>query len=156
MKTPVENVPSMGTYLAEFNRYYKELIEIYHDMALQTGLSDSAFDIFYYLCEYGDGCLQRDICASTCLPKQTIHSSIRNLEAEGYLTLARGKGRSMRISLTDAGRLLVQDTILPMVQLENEAFSCMTPDECRQMLALQNRYTAALRDGLKRFSQSQS
>lgn len=144
----------MGTFLAEFNRYYKELIDIYHDMALQIGLSDSAFDIFYYLCEHGDGCLQRDICASTHLPKQTIHSSICKLETEGYLTLARGKGRSMRISLTDAGKLMMQETVLPMIRLENEAFSCMTPDECRQMLALQSRYTAALRDGLERFSQS--
>lgn len=140
--------PSMSAYLTEFNRNYKEVNELYHDTALHVGLSDSAFEILYHLCENGDGCQQKDICAATCIPKQTIHSSIRNLEQNGYLTLTRGRGRGMLISLTDAGRALVQKTIFPVIQRENEAFACMTPEECRQMLALEAKYTSALRASL--------
>lgn len=147
--------PSMSAYLTEFNRNYKEVNELYHDTALHLELSDSAFDILYHLCENGDGCQQKDICAATCIPKQTIHSSIRNLEQSGYLTLARGRGRGMLISLTDAGRELVQKTIFPVIQRENEAFACMTPEECRQMLALQAKYTKALRTSLSALFQTE-
>ena len=46
----------------EFNRLYKEMDDLYHDIALKLGLSDSALTIFYAICELGDGCLQKDIC----------------------------------------------------------------------------------------------
>ena len=42
----------------EFNRLYKEMDDLYHDIALKLGLSDSALTIFYAICELGDGCLQ--------------------------------------------------------------------------------------------------
>ena len=74
---------SITKELKEYNQIYKELNEIYHSMALKTGLSDSAFDIFYAIAVIGDGCLQRDICQMTFLSKQTIHSSVRKLEKEG-------------------------------------------------------------------------
>ena len=78
--------PYISNPLKEFNRIYKKTNEIYHDIALRLGLSDSAFDILYSISELGDGCLQKDICNATCIPKQTIHSSIRQMEKSGYLT----------------------------------------------------------------------
>lgn len=94
----------MSSYLCEFNRIFKEFNDIYHEVASRLGLSNSAFDIFYAICELGDGCLQRDICKTTYIPKQTVNSSIRNLEREGYLTLVHGKGRNMHIYLTERGK----------------------------------------------------
>lgn len=98
----------MSSYLCEFNRIFKEFNDIYHDVALRLGLSNSAFDIFYAICELGDGCLQRDICKTTFIPKQTVNSSIRNLEREGYLTLVHGKGRNMHIYLTERGKKMLK------------------------------------------------
>ena len=58
----------------EFNRLYKEMDDLYHDIALKLGLSDSALTIFYAICELGDGCLQKDICSQSFCSKQTINS----------------------------------------------------------------------------------
>ena len=74
----------ISKYLKEYNHIYKEANEIYHEAARRLHLSDSAFEIFYALFDMGDNCLQRDICKSSCLPKQTINSSIRKLQADGY------------------------------------------------------------------------
>ena len=126
--------PYISNPLKEFNRIYKKTNEIYHDIALRLGLSDSAFDILYSISELGDVCLQKDICNATCIPKQTIHSSIRQMEKSGYLTLSSGKGRSMHITLTDLGKNLLERTIYPVMQMEGEAFHCMTDEECQQML----------------------
>ena len=136
--------PYISAPLQEFNRIYKRSNEIYHNIALQLGLSNSAFDILYSICELGDGCLQKDICAATFIPKQTVNSSIRQLEAAGYMTLSSGKGRSMHINLTDTGRSLLKNTIYPVMQMESEAFRCMSSEECQQMLDLYRRYTLAL------------
>ena len=59
--------PYISNPLKEFNRIYKKTNEIYHDIALRLGLSDSAFDILYSISELGDGCLQKDICNATCM-----------------------------------------------------------------------------------------
>lgn len=144
--------PYINNPLKEFNRIYKKTNEIYHDIALRLGLSDSAFDILYSISELGDGCLQKDICNATCIPKQTIHSSIRQMETSGYLTLSSGKGRSMHITLTDLGKSLLERTIYPVMQMEGEAFHCMTDEECQQMLALFGKYIQALGDAAKNLS----
>lgn len=144
--------PYISNPLKEFNRIYKKTNEIYHDIALRLGLFDSAFDILYSISELGDGCLQKDICNATCIPKQTIHSSIRQMEKSGYLTLSSGKGRSMHITLTDLGKNLLERTIYPVMQMEGEAFHCMTDEECQQMLALFGKYIQALGDAAKNLS----
>lgn len=144
--------PYISNPLKEFNRIYKKTNEIYHDIALRLGLSDSAFDILYSISELGDDCLQKDICNATCIPKQTIHSSIRQMEKSGYLTLSSGKGRSMHITLTDLGKNLLERTIYPVMQMEGEAFHCMTDEECQQMLALFGKYIQALGDAAKNLS----
>ena len=144
--------PYISNPLKEFNRIYKKTNEIYHDIALRLGLSDSAFDILYSISELGDGCLQKDICNATCIPKQTIHSSIRQMEKSGYLTLSSGKWRSMHITLTDLGKNLLERTIYPVMQMEGEAFHCMTDEECQQMLALFGKYIQALGDAAKNLS----
>ncbi len=144
--------PYINNPLKEFNRIYKKTNEIYHDIALRLGLSDSAFDILYSISELGDSCLQKDICNATCIPKQTIHSSIRQMEKSGYLTLSSGKGRSMHITLTDLGKSLLERTIYPVMQMEGEAFHCMTDEECQQMLALFGKYIQTLGDAAKNLS----
>lgn len=138
--------PYISAPLQEFNRIHKKSNEIYHNIALRLGLSNSAFDILYSICELGDGCLQKDICAATFIPKQTVNSSIRQMETAGYLTLSSGKGRSMHISLTDAGSKLLEQTIHPVLQIENDAFCCMSEEECQQLIALTRRYTQALNE----------
>ena len=81
----------ISKYLKEYNHIYKEANEIYHEAARRLHLSDSAFEIFYTIFEMGDNCLQRDICKASCMPKQTVNSSIRKLQTDGYLTLSPGK-----------------------------------------------------------------
>ncbi len=150
MKKEDRTMPYMSTYLCEFNRIYKEFNDIYHEAALRLGLSNSAFDIFYAICELGDGCLQRDICKATFIPKQTVNSSIRNLEKEGYLTLMHGKGRNMHIYLTERGKEMLKDVIYPVIEVENHSFQGLTKEEGQQLLRLLARYNAELKAGFEK------
>ena len=138
----------ISKYLKEYNHIYKEANDIYHEIARKLQLSDSALDIFYTIFEIGDNCLQRDICKASCMPKQTVNSSIRKLQTNGYLTLSPGKGRSMHIHLTPSGQKLIQEKLVPLIRIENDAFEDMTVEECEQLIHLNAKYNQALRSRL--------
>ncbi len=135
--------------LKEYNHIYKENNNLYHDIALQLKLSDSAFDIFYAICVLGDGCLQRDICSLSATSKQTINSSIRKLEKSGYLTLRPGKGRQLHIFLTDTGGDLVRERIFPIIETENRTFDSMPEEECQELLRLSKKYMEIFKENIK-------
>ena len=139
-------MPHMSRQLMDFNHIYKEFNDIYREAAMKVGLSLSGFDILYSICEMGDGCLQRDISQMCCIPKQTVNSSIRKLEKEGYLTLKKGKGRDMHIHLTAGGQKLMEEKIYPVIAAENQAFSSMSEEECEKMLELYEKYNTALKE----------
>ena len=138
-----------GKKQTAFNRIFREFDEVYHMVALKNGLSDSAFFILYSICELGNGCLQKDICRLTFISKQTIHSSIRNLEQAGYLKLEAGRGRDKHIFLTKAGEELVEQKILPVLIAENQVFQKMTKEEGDALLSLSEKYLSILRKNLK-------
>lgn len=131
--------------LKEFNAIYRELDEMYHKIALQIGLSDSALRIFYYIAEFGDGCLQKEIAEYYFISKKTIHSSIKNLESQGYLVLQKGKRRDMHVYLTQVGQEFVQEHIIPIFEFENDIFNAFSPKESRQLLQLIRKYVMVSR-----------
>lgn len=123
----------------QFNRLYKELDDIYHEIALAIGISDSALAVLYVVCTLGDGCLQKDICREAYVSKQTISSSVRNLERNGFLYLEKS-GRDKHICLTEKGRQFVEQKIRPVVDMENGAFLEMEPEERAEFIRLSHKY----------------
>ncbi len=137
------------TEVQKFNRLYKELDDLYHDIALYAGLSDSACSILYAVCTIGDGCLQRDICREVFISKQTINSSVRNLEKNDILYLKKDRGRDRQIFLTEKGRRLVEEKIRPVIELENDSFLGMDPCERAEFIRLSEKYVENFRKRVK-------
>ena len=137
--------------LREFNCLYKEIEKLYHDIAIKAGMSDSSFFILYTIVELGNGCLQKDVWDMYSINKQTIHSSIRNLEKNGYIFLKKGKGRNMHIYLTEEGEKLIQQKMIPIMEAENDVFTAMTAQESKELLRLNKKYTALLHQKMSRF-----
>ena len=133
-----------GEELRELNRLYKELDDIYHNIALKLNLSDSAFIIFYTLCEVGERCSQKDICNQAAISKKTINSAIQKLEQEDYICMRHGKGRQMQIYLTEKGQKMLQEKIYPVMQIENNVFQKMEETEARELLRLFQKYVLQL------------
>ena len=123
----------------QFNRLYKELDDIYHEIALAIGVSDSALAVLYVDCTLGDGCLQKDICREAYVSKQTISASVRNLEKNGFLYLEKS-GRDKHICLKEKGRQFVEQKIRPVVDMENGAFLEMEPEERAEFIRLSQKY----------------
>jgi len=141
-----------GHALKKFNYLCKELDDVYHKIALKSGLSDSAFFILYAVVENGDGCLQKDIAECYSLSRQTINSSVKSLTEKGYITLLPGKGRDKHIQLTLAGRQLVKDRILPVIKMENAAFDEMASEDKQALLRLTEEYIRLLQEKVKQIT----
>lgn len=119
----------------EFNQFLREFQDVFDDAALKIGVSQSAFDVLWALCECGEGCLQRDICAYTFLGKQTVGSSVHKLVADGMLHLEPAeKGRGMRVFFTARGRRFAEENVMPLLAADVEAFTEI-PREQRAVLA---------------------
>lgn len=131
---------SLGEHLEEFNRLYREMDRIYHELAVKAELSDSAFFILYAIVEMGNGYLQKDIAERYSISRQTVNSSIQNLKAKGYISMEPGNGRDRHICLTPSGRQLAKDTIYPVMEMEKAAFAEMSDKESRELLKLTRKY----------------
>ena len=130
----------------QYNSLFKEMTDIYHNIALKLEISDSAFLILYAIVELGCGCTQKDIAQMYYMSKQTINSSIKNLEKSGYITLKQDKGNNKQIFLTTLGEKLAQEKIKPVIKIENDVFAQMSFDESQKLLKLTRKYTDLLKE----------
>ena len=106
------------------NYLHSEINNVFHEMSQQMGLSDSISCILYTICNFGDSCLLTDIINMTGIPKQTVNSALRKMEGDGYLQLETTQTRRKKVVLTEAGKLLAQNTAEQMIRMENEIYRC--------------------------------
>ncbi len=128
-----------------YNYLLGELSAVYHAISLKMGLSDSASMILYAICDLGDGCLVQALSHHSGLSKQTVHSALRKLAAEGYLYLETAGGRSKRVRLTPDGQKLVSRTALRLLEMEDSIFSAWPREDVERYLALTERFLLELR-----------
>ncbi len=135
-----------GEHLEEFNRLYREMDRIYHELAVNAGMSDSAFFILYAIVEMGNGYLQKDIAERYSISRQTVNSSVQNLKAKGYIEMEPGNGRDRHIYLTPAGQQVAEKNIYPVMKMEKAAFQEMSEQESRELLKLTRKYVRIFQD----------
>ncbi len=124
----------------DYIRLQHQIDEFYHELAVRQSLSDSALLVLWTLVELGEGCTQRDICRQFALTKQTVHSSVQKLSKEGFLSLRPGPGREVRVFLTEAGRALIQEKVIPLKHAEEAASRRMGEEELTAMLHLTRKW----------------
>lgn len=122
----------------------KEVDELYHNIAVSLGFSDSALDVLYALYCLGDGCSQAQICRQCYSSRQTINSSIAKMAREGLIYLEQGQGRQRRICLTGEGRAVIREKIHPVARMERAAFMELDGGERGQLLRLMRKYSDSL------------
>ena len=122
----------------ELNRIYKKQAELYHIYALSCGLSDAAFWVLYSLCETDETYTQNALAETWCLPKQTVNSAIRGLVRDGVIRLepmpfAR---HSKAVFVTEKGREICRQHVIPLIEAEQRALSCMQKEEVDYFIEL--------------------
>ena len=130
----------------EFLSLQNQIDGFYHELAVRMGLSSSAFQILWSIVELGENCTQRDVCQQFYISKQTVHSAVRKLEQDGILVIAPKSGRQASLSLTDKGRELVRERVVPAMEAERAAARGMRLEELQAMLQLTEKWFRLFRE----------
>ncbi len=138
--------------LYSLNKMSKKSVALYHKVALSIGVSDSALGVLYALLDAETPCSQFDLCNDWFIPKQTINSSVAALLKKKLITLSpvAGAKNKKSISLTDAGREFVENTVGKLRDAELCALMELTPKERELYIRLNQNYNRALTENLER------
>lgn len=135
--------------MRRFNNLLGEIDAAYHEANQRLGLTDSAMQVLYVLCNDGGESLLSRICRISGASKQTINSALRGLEKEDYIRLETLPGRRRKVCLTQRGRELAERTALRLIGVENAVFGGWTLEERETYLALTQRYLTDFRAVMK-------
>lgn len=136
---------SLCSQMKRFNYLTQEIDKIYHDASFKLGISDSIMQILYTLLSYDRSCTIGDI-VTMGVSKQTVNSSLRKLEKEGYILLEKIDGRKKRVLLTDSGRELAERTALKIIKIENEIFEQWSQEDADNYMRLTVLYCKMLKE----------
>ena len=138
---------NLKQYLESLNQIYELIDNIYGSYADSCGITDAELCVLYALSEHDGDYLQSDICRGWYYSPQTIHTTIKNMEKKGLVTLVcqPGNRKNKYIHLTEAGSKLVEEIILPLHRAEKDAFSTLTEEEQHLLLPLLQKQATALR-----------
>ena len=127
-----------NTESAKFSHIYKMCDELYHNVALKYGLSDTTLWTLYLLCRADKPYTQNQLAEELHIPKQTVNSSIAKMIKEGYVELTQipGPRNNKEVCLTKYGEEYCNEYVLPLLEAENRAISRMTEDERKIFITL--------------------
>lgn len=133
--------------MLEFNEVMKENNDLYSNLAKKFKMSDCMLWILYILREENKVLTQSDICNMMCIPKQTVNSSLKKMEAEGYIELLNiNDKRSKQVSFTEKGLDLANNTVDIIISKENNALSKMDEKEQELLINLLRKFNNLLKD----------
>ncbi len=132
--------------LKRYNNLIGEIESVYHDVSLKFGISDSVSKIIYTICDNGGSCMLSDIRKLTGLSKQTVNSSIRNLEKEDVVYLKAVDGKTKEVCFTQKGCEFAEKTAMRLIRIENEIFDSWDAEDVETYLRLTDRFLMCLTD----------
>ena len=133
--------------MLELNEIMKETDDLYRNLAKKFKMSDCMIWILYILREDDRSVTQSDICNMMYMPKQTVNSSLKKMESEGYIELLSiNDKRSKQVCLTEKGVDLANNTVDIIISKENNALSKMDKEEQALFINLFKKYKDLLKE----------
>ncbi len=147
----------ISRWLAKYNALSKESDNLYRGLVRELGGSECALWILYTLRAEKPPVTQKTICDILHVPKQTVNSAMKALEAGGYLRLEPGPDRRRKqVVLTEAGERLARESADKIILAEEAAFGAMTEPEREMFLILMGRYVRALREEIQEIKREET
>lgn len=132
----------------QFTSMLFEMDDVYHQMAVTVGLSDSGLQILYMLHEaWPQSCPLSQVRKAMGLGRQTMNSALRKLEQEGLVRLEARDKKSKNAILTEKGADLAEKTVGRLVAIENRIFDGWSPEKQAMLLELTENYLMELKKG---------
>ena len=135
--------------IKEIDSLFNRFDSIYHQIAIKQGLTDTEFRILWEILVLGESCTQTEIYTSICINKQTVNSAIKQLAKKEIIYFENGKGREIKIFLTEKGKNIVNEKIKPIEQIESEIVNEMEIEEFNEFTRIASKYINRLEQKIK-------
>lgn len=123
--------------ILKFNRMFKRYDDLFRAAARTFDIPSLSLWVLYVVRQIPD-CAQKDIAEILCSPKQSVHSAIKQLVADGCIefAFAAEDRRCKSIRLTDKGAALASRTADPIIEAERRAFAALSAGEREALLEI--------------------
>ena len=121
---------------------FQNMDNVYEAYAKSKGLTYLSLMVLDEIYALGDGCTQKQISEDTHYPKQSINLVVKAFLEDGIVELRElpENRKNKGISLTDKGRQLCEDVIVPLLRQEEAAMREMGEKESAELLRLVELY----------------
>ena len=135
--------------LRRINHLIAELDHIYHQASLKFSLSDSTFALLYTICCEGDGLGITELVRLSGMPKQTVNSALRKMEADGLISLTGTDGKKKAVHLTEKGTKLSEESVIRVIGIENDILSGWGSEKSERYIAETKEYNRLMKEGIE-------
>ena len=127
-------------------KFRDEQLALYDEYAKRHGMLMKTLLVVNALYYAKDGLTQTDIVGRTFQSKQTVNLIIKNLLAEGYVTVTEvpENKRNKIVCMTNAGRSYCEKVVRHITWAEDTAMSMFTPEEQKTLIDLSRTFTKNL------------
>lgn len=117
--------------LLSYHRTYKNIEDLLYEYISKYDLSETSFWIIYFVFTRKQLYTQSDLCKIWNDTPQTINSSLKKLESDGYvdLTVIPNNKKNKYVSLTSKGLKLATELVVPFNEAESKAFYGLSDEE---------------------------
>lgn len=129
-------------YLNIISAREKQFYALYRKAATSFGLSDCAMWVLYFLYASDTEITQQDLIEMMKFPKQTINSAVTSMGKKGLLELAMipGTKNKKKITLTDLGIRIVNNTVKKLRSAEERAVLELGVENIRRYIELYDEF----------------
>lgn len=127
-------------------KFRDEQFALYNEYAKRHGMLMKTLLVVNILFYAKEGMTQTDICQRTFQSKQTVNLIIKNLLAEGYVTVTEvpDNKRNKIVRMTEAGWAYCEKVVRHITWAEDTAMSMFTAEEQKQLIDLSRTFTKNL------------
>ena len=124
---------------------------IYYQAAKRLCVKNNTLALFYAL-DDGQPHSQKQLCEELLIPKTTINTIVKELAAQGYLTLLiEEHTREKKICLTPAGKQYALSLLQPIYRMEQEAIRLTLQEHGDAFIQAYTDFADNLKDRFDRF-----
>ena len=131
---------------------FQNMDNVYEAYAKSKGLTYLSLMVLDEIYALGSGCTQKQISEDTHYPKQSINLVVKAFLEDGIVELRElpENRKNKGITLTDKGRQLCEDVIVPLLRQEEAAMHEMGEKESTELLRLVELYGNAYCELIKK------
>ena len=145
------NPPSVQQQFEEFSQEWQHIVMLYNDYARSVGINYTALQVLRYIAEL-ETCTQKNICAQSFLPRQTVNTIITGFCKKGYVELRESAEdhRVKTIHFTKAGKLYADSISQKLQQAEYQTMAQLSDAQRTALLAGFHAYARSLQSQLSK------